>query len=454
MNKIDNALCQKYYNTLLEELEYITKLNYKIHMGMDFIDLINQVLYSLRKIVHFDGCNFSLIDENGKMKLHPIRFEEITDKLTSKIPNEIIEYLFTLEFDYETSPIWICKVAREDTEIYIPEIKSTEDYPEAKMLLETLGITSMFYLPIKLENRIMGTLAFSNYGGTMYLDEFEKDIIRRRTVIIARAIENSRIYNQIKKQNNELEKYRNNIDNDLILANKIQQSFVPIKLPQIENVIISAKYIPMHTVGGDYYDFIEIDNHSFGVLITDVSGHGIQAALITGMLKMIVESEKAKSIAHEPDNFLNFINNAVINKIAGNFITAIYVYFNLKVKKIKICCAGHQPLYIINQNSITGIHPKGRILGFSRNIDFETIEMDIEKNSRYFFYTDGLVETLNEKAQTFEESLIEILKNHNQVNPENLNSLIIQRLKKHATGKQHFDDDIAMVTIDCFRTKK
>jgi len=433
---------------LQKDLEYISNLNFRIHIDMDYDLLIKEVIISLRELVEFDGCNIALIDEEGFIKVNQLPLEIITNKWKrSQESIDLINAIYNEKFEVATHPMWMCKVARENKELYLPEIKDN-DFPEANYFIRTFGLSSVYYLPIKLENDVLGTIMFANYGSTMYLSEIQKDIIRRRMIIIARIIENSMLYNQINKQKKELEEQKKIIDEDLKLAQRIQKKFIN-ELPNIENIEIDAKYEPMIEIGGDYYDFCQNDDSSkLGILITDASGHGVQAALITSILKMAFENQKTMVNFEYPDKVLLSLNTELQNKISENYVTALYTLFDFKEKIAKIACAGHNPLILLRDSEIYEFHPRGRVLGIFENseIKYEIQTVALKENDIFVFYTDGLNEAINENGIEFEKKFHNILKENCKNNLKDLNNIIFKELGTH-TNKKHFDDDIALVSI-------
>ena len=207
----------------------------------------------------------------------------------------------------------------------------------------------------------------------------------------------------------------------------------------------------MIDVGGDFFDFIVCDkkrNKNLGILITDASGHGVSAAFITSIVKMAFTSDRVSENLDRPCEVLKIINSMIIDKTANNFVTAIYCCFDIEKKVLKAACAGHNPMYLIRKNKITEIHPKGRILGFFEDIEFDEFETTFAKGDRFFLYTDGLSEATSIQGQDFEATLIKLLKSSSKKSADSLNSLILEKLKTHVGDKEHYDDDIAIITVD------
>jgi len=132
------------------------------------------------------------------------------------------------------------------------------------------------------------------------------------------------IFSILKKQKNEIKSSQEVIIGEIQLAKKIQEEIIPSSKPVY---YIYSLYKPMFAVGGDFYDFIKIPNtENIGIFISDVSGHGVSAALITSMIKTTLL--QAAERINNPSELLLYINNVLQNHTAGNFITAFYGIYN------------------------------------------------------------------------------------------------------------------------------
>src|SRR5580658_3412457 len=113
------------------------------------------------------------------------------------------------------------------------------------------------------------------------------------------------------------------IKGEMDTARQIQLSILPRDIPAIKDLEIAARYIPMTSVAGDFYDFIPIDEKRIGILVADVSGHGMPAALISSMLKIALAAQSA--VASDPMRVLNGLNQALYGKFQGHYVTAAYI---------------------------------------------------------------------------------------------------------------------------------
>jgi phosphoserine phosphatase RsbU/P len=129
------------------------------------------------------------------------------------------------------------------------------------------------------------------------------------------------------------------IQKELETARLIQQSILPQTVPQIDGLDIAARYVPMTSVAGDFYDFIAVDNKHVAILVADVSGHGMPAALIASMLKIALASQSAH--ADDPARVLQGLNQTLCGKFQHHYVTAAYVFVDMEKRTLSYAGAGH-----------------------------------------------------------------------------------------------------------------
>ena len=135
------------------------------------------------------------------------------------------------------------------------------------------------------------------------------------------------------------------IQQELDLARRIQLSILPDSFPVSQSFRVAAKYVPMTSVAGDLYDFLLADDQHAGLLIADVSGHGVPAALIASMVKMAAISQKAQ--ADHPAALLAGMNSALCGNTQGQYVTAAYVYLDAHARELHYSAAGHPAMFLL-----------------------------------------------------------------------------------------------------------
>jgi len=190
------------------------------------------------------------------------------------------------------------------------------------------------------------------------------------------------------------------IDRELSIAREIQSSILPQGMPRVAGVTIAARYRPMSAVAGDFYDFIEIGSDRLGVLVADVTGHGVPAALIASMVKVALASQQ--HCADRPSAVLAGINRALCGRLAGRYVTAAYLFVDLQSGTIRYAAAGHPPmLHVAGANGVRRIEQNGVLLGFVEDAVYSDMEQRLGGNDRFVLYTDGLIEAANRDDDLF-----------------------------------------------------
>jgi serine phosphatase RsbU (regulator of sigma subunit) len=189
------------------------------------------------------------------------------------------------------------------------------------------------------------------------------------------------------------------LNTELEMARKIQLSILPHELPNLAGLDIAVRFHPMASVGGDFYDFINIDDKHLGMLLADVSGHGLPSALSASMLQVALTAQVDH--AFEPGKVLSGLNKALCGKFTENFVTAVYIYVDMDKNRIRYAGAGHPPVvrYVASNSKACAVAENGIVLGMVEEATYEALELPFESGDRYVLYTDGTVEAANPNAE-------------------------------------------------------
>lgn len=236
---------------------------------------------------------------------------------------------------------------------------------------------------------------------------------------------------------------------ELSLATKIQTSFLPSELPEVEGIKIAASTVPAKHVGGDLYDLIKLDDDKIGVCIGDVSGKGIPAALY--MAKSISEFRR-EAETHDPAVTVANLNEKLASEDSGGlFLTMLYVVIHLKEKKITYANGGHDPLFYYDKKEdkvYDYLNDSGLPLGIAPIGDFDLKERHYSSGDFFLIETDGIKEAMNPKREQFGmERLVKAMMEKKEAEDPNE---IIENVKKHIarfvkTAPVH--DDSTMVCV-------
>lgn len=241
------------------------------------------------------------------------------------------------------------------------------------------------------------------------------------------------------------------INNELEMAREIQLSILPQVIPRIKGLEITARYLPMSSVAGDFYDFIVADEKHVGILVADVSGHGLAAALIASMLQVALAAQCAH--ASDPARVLAGLHEALRGKFQHHYVTAVYVFVDMEKKCMSYAGAGHPPLLLwrASTESASELVENGLPLGLLPHASYSVGQIQVEPGDKAVLYTDGIVETESPAKQEFGIDLFKgFLQSNHILRADRFADSLLDELSNwsgHPKG-QGQRDDITFLTID------
>lgn len=245
------------------------------------------------------------------------------------------------------------------------------------------------------------------------------------------------------------------LNNELEMARQIQLSILPHSVPQLPGLETIARFHPMTSVAGDFYDFVQIDDKHLGILIADVSGHGLPSALIASMLQVALTAQVAH--ASEPAKVLSGLNRALCGKFTQDFATAVYVYVDMEKSLMRYAGAGHPP--VMQFRPSTGksnqVLKNGLVLGMFDVATYETLELPLEPGDRHVLYTDGILEAASTAGELYgEDRFMRFMENNHALKAEQFADAFLGEITKW-TGQsagQGQQDDITLLLFDFKRS--
>lgn len=240
------------------------------------------------------------------------------------------------------------------------------------------------------------------------------------------------------------------IQHELEMARKIQLSILPREVPKVEGVEIAARYVPMTSVAGDFYDFLPVDSKRFGALVADVSGHGVPAALVASMLKIALSAQAAH--ASDPARVLAGLNQALCGKFETHFVTAAYLFVDVEKGTLDYAGAGHPPVILQDGagNGARLVQQNGLFLGMFPKATYSGVQVPLGAGARCAVYTDGISEARNRSNEEFgSDRLKDLLEAEPGLPSSALADRVLEtvdRWSEKAAGEGH-DDDITLLVI-------
>ena len=240
------------------------------------------------------------------------------------------------------------------------------------------------------------------------------------------------------------------IQKELETARQIQLSILPSVVPKIKGLDIAARYVPMTSVAGDFYDFIVVDEKHIGILVADVSGHGMPAALIASMLKIALSSQVAH--ASNPAQMLLGLNQALCGNFQYHFVTAAYLFVDMQNWTLTYAGAGHPPLLLWDGSSegVREVVENGLFLGKFSFATYSSVELPLKAGDRILLYTDGIPETTNPAGVEFgTNGFRQFLETDQSTSADHFADRLLEELSRWSArgSAEDLDDDMTIVAI-------
>lgn len=234
-------------------------------------------------------------------------------------------------------------------------------------------------------------------------------------------------------------------------ARKIQQALLPQQTPSLENIHVAVRYAPMTEVAGDLYAFPTVRREGIGVLIADVEGHGVPAALVASMVKVAVSTQDGGKCS--PATMITALNTTLCREAKEQFVTAVYLYLDAIGMRGRYSAAGHPPAMMWKRRTqaLELLDEPGLLLGVRPNEDYVETQFSLEEGDRLLLYTDGLTDAENAAGEAFGDSALPAFIRDNQdADTEEFIDLLLKEVLAWSSngpgGGQ--EDDITAMVID------
>ena len=376
---------------------------------------------------------FSHLNEDG-YKLY---------NLNSDKPSYSIEYDedFTNYFDGETEPIRApnlpAPILRYISPLALPE----------KSLIFPIQSIEKFHGLFIFTEKLNGS-AYSENDIAMIKAVFNQLMIVFDRIVYQRKIENMNqsLEKRVEDQVKEIEEKRK-IEVDLNVANDIQQLLLPERLPQITNYAFDAMFKPAKSISGDYYDFFMFSETKIGVVIADVAGKGIPAALLMANLKSVIAQHVSSD--KSPVETIRQLNVTICeSRVFKKHIPVVYGILDTQKNTFTYCNAGHDPGKHYSKGKVTLLDKGGIPLGLYEDEEYEQEMLTLSKNDFVTFYTDGIPDARNRANEGFGEDQVDsIIRQYIEKPSGGSFTEILQSYWLPFVGSMPLKDDTTLVSI-------
>lgn len=295
------------------------------------------------------------------------------------------------------------------------------------------SIHSLLSAPLMVRSKLIGILTIYNKKkGEAFTDQDQRllSIIATQS---AQVVENARLH----EEEQALKKMRHEVE----LAAKIQKQLLPKEQPEVEGYQLCGRNITARSVGGDYYDFFQLDDHKWAICLGDVSGKGMPASLLMSNLQALLRGQ----VIYEPSpgQLLKNANHRFYQSTdSEKFVTFFLGILDTDTNTLHYSSGGHEhPFLMHSDNSFTRLKTGGLPLGVMDNQEYKEESIQLNAGDKLIIYSDGIIDSRNEDDERFgEERLQELLIKENKNSGDELMENVFQTSIQHNANPEPFDD--------------
>lgn len=415
---IENARLYTRVSRQAETLAVLNEISTEIISILDLDPLLAKVGNLLRRLIDYQMFSIMLLDEKG----------------------ETLITRYAWRFGYAQAPMRRISVTtglvgaavREWRPINVPDVRKDQRY--LPMNAET---RSELIVPLFYKERVIGVLDLEHTRTAF----FNEDHVRTLTTMaaqIAIAIENARLYQRVRRQEQQLER-------DIAMAREVQLRLLPTAPPVHQHAEFAVSFLPARAIGGDLYDFLEYSDDQTAIVLGDVSGKAAPAALFAALVSGIMRSSMQQKPA--PAAMLALLNEALQErKLESQYVVMLFALWNDENRTLTVANSGAvQPIFCRGGENIT-VKAEGFPLGMFPSATYEEFNVATQPGDAIVFVSDGILDAENEKGDMYgEERLATLLCGSRELPAQHIADAILADVTRFQGSKDRFDDETIIV---------
>jgi serine phosphatase RsbU (regulator of sigma subunit)/anti-sigma regulatory factor (Ser/Thr protein kinase) len=296
-------------------------------------------------------------------------------------------------------------------------------------------------VPLVSQGELIGLL---NLGPRRSEQEYSADDRKLLNDLAGHAAPAVRVAQLVREQEAEA-RQRERIEQELRVAQLIQQQFLPRENPDLPGWRIGAYYGPAREVGGDFYDFIKLPDDQIGIVVGDVTDKGVPAALVMATTHSILRAEAPRLIA--PSAVLTRANELLVDEMPAHmFVTCLYAVLDPATGRLRYANAGHNVPYVRTDAGVTELRATGMPLGLLPGMEYEEKEATLAPGDTVLLHSDGLAEAHNGRREMFGFPRVAALTGET-ADGEALIDRLLKELQDFVGPDLEQEDDITLVTL-------
>lgn len=252
---------------------------------------------------------------------------------------------------------------------------------------------------------------------------------------------------QLEELNEEVTRQKEKLASELLLCGEMQKQLLPETVPLMDNVKIAMLYEPFSYAGGDVYEFISL-NQKLGVMVGDVSGHGVDSSLAAALMNIPFKNIASSGVSPETVLFMTNLQIHPALDNTGIFVTSIYGVFDFNKRTLAYSTAGHPPLILLRDGMAQKLETDGSLpLGLFGDSAYSLVELEIKSGDRFYFYTDGIYEAFDDNEKPFGfANWLALCESVGNVPLNKSIEVILKKINDYTGGKKH--DDLTVIGVE------
>jgi sigma-B regulation protein RsbU (phosphoserine phosphatase) len=409
------------------EMQTLIEIGHEISSILDLDRLLNHIAALLGRIIDYEFLLVGLVDEAR---------EELVWHVEEGYGATKREHSSRTKLSHGV----VGRAVRERRTQIVGDVSSDPDYYVTQNW-EDLGQRSEIAVPLIYEGKVIGVLALESNR----VNAFDKDHVRLLESIadnLSIAVANARLYAEHVERERQLER-------EILMARDVQRAMIPDAPPQMKGFDIAARLEPALNLSGDFYDYIPLSPDRSGILIGDVAGKGIRAAMGMAAARSILRSVARRGGG--PGRVLRDANLRLHRDLGRQLLlTLVYAVLDSKTRNLNYCNAGHNPPLLVKASGKwRALKTGGLLLGVFDKQQYKSESVHLEKGDVVLFFTDGLTDAHTpppHRVEFGEERILKFLLEHRHLRAPAIIDAFLKHIEEFTAGA-HQHDDLTLVVI-------
>ncbi|MGA2252199.1 SpoIIE family protein phosphatase [Terracidiphilus sp.] len=415
---IENARLYTRASRQAQQLTVLNEIAAELTSILDIDPLFERIGQLLRRLIDYQMFTIMLLDDTG----------------------ETLITRYAWRFGYSHAPKRRIPITsglvgasvREWRVVNVPDVRKDPRYVEMNSETRSEMIVPLFH-----KGRIIGVLDLEHTRTGFFNEEHER-VLTTLAAQIAIAIENARLYQAVRRQEQQLER-------DIAMAREVQLRLLPSAPPTHTNAELAVRFLPARSIGGDLYDFLDYGPNQSAIVLGDVSGKAAPAALFSALVSGIMRSES--TLHPDPARMLAILNDALqVRKLDSQYVVMLFALWNDENRTLQVANSGAvQPIFCRGGKS-TVVRAEGFPLGMFPDVSYEEFTLATQPGDALLFASDGITDAENSQGEMYgDERLSSMLCANRKRSAAAIAEAIMSDVTHFQGGHDRFDDETIIV---------